>query len=115
MVRLGRVVYKHNSISVLLDGRPRLLVAKVARNVPEFKIDFTECRHAWWRASLEVHNSTKNVIIRFKACLFHLPAANGRSVQLRRTFLEFTNNVGNSALSSLGRTNNNNLNFAHFV
>ena len=56
MVGLGRVVYKHNTISVLLDGRPGLLVAKVARNVPELKIDFTECRHAWWRASLKVNN-----------------------------------------------------------
>jgi len=82
VVGLGGVVYKHNTISVLLDGGPALLVAELSRNVPQFQVDFTKCRHAWWGASLEVNNS----------------AAYSRSVNLRRAFLELANNVGNGAL-----------------
>ena len=93
MVGLCRVVNEHYTICVLLDSGPVLLAAEFARTVPEFKIDFTECRHAWWRASFEVNNSiiiSKILIIINSKCYYYLPAADSRSIKLRRPLLEFS-------------------------
>ena len=51
------VIHKNDTVSVLLNWSPALLVLEVTTSVPELNVNLTEIRNTWRRIPFEIDDS----------------------------------------------------------
>ena len=56
-----RIVYKDDTLSILLDRPIALLILQIAADVPEFNIDFTKVGHRCGRLALKIDNPKRSI------------------------------------------------------